>query len=202
MSDDTGQTHLDPSTLGPNMWLIDEMYRRYRDDPDSVGTAWKEFFEDFRPALEPANDGGGGSTTGGAVGSRREDATGGTAGSLRPASPHPTPGSAIPTSSTEASPSLTPPAQPAGPSVPLEPSLRTEGPPATAERPSGTSGAASARPTALPEGAERIRFGAERVVKNMERSLEIPTATSFRFIPAKLLEENRRIINRFLAANR
>jgi 2-oxoglutarate dehydrogenase E1 component len=35
----------------------------------------------------------------------------------------------------------------------------------------------------------------------MQRSLEIPTATSFRFIPAKLLEENRRIINRFLAGS-
>ncbi len=34
-----------------------------------------------------------------------------------------------------------------------------------------------------------------RVVENMEVSLSIPTATSYRSIPVKLLEENRRIIN-------
>src|SRR5438132_13205938 len=43
---------IDPSELGPNMWLIDEMYRRYRDDPEAVSPPWQEFFEDFRPALE------------------------------------------------------------------------------------------------------------------------------------------------------
>jgi len=34
-----------------------------------------------------------------------------------------------------------------------------------------------------------------RVVQNMEASLSVPTATSYRSIPVKLLEENRRIIN-------
>src|SRR2546427_9097924 len=43
---------IDPSALGPNMWLIDEMYRQYRVDPESVGDRWREFFEDFRPTLE------------------------------------------------------------------------------------------------------------------------------------------------------
>src|SRR5207245_7170686 len=64
----------------------------------------------------------------------------------------------------------------------------------------GPSQPPKVRKSAPPEGAERIRFGAERVVKNMQASLEVPTATSFRFIPAKLLEENRRVANRFLAA--
>jgi 2-oxoglutarate dehydrogenase E1 component len=36
---------------------------------------------------------------------------------------------------------------------------------------------------------------AARVVENMESSLSIPTATSYRSIPVKLLEENRGIIN-------
>ena len=42
---------IDPSALGPNMWLIDELYRRYREDPESVGPDWREFFEGFRPQL-------------------------------------------------------------------------------------------------------------------------------------------------------
>ncbi|HXF57341.1 MAG TPA: multifunctional oxoglutarate decarboxylase/oxoglutarate dehydrogenase thiamine pyrophosphate-binding subunit/dihydrolipoyllysine-residue succinyltransferase subunit, partial [Actinomycetota bacterium] len=72
-------------------------------------------------------------------------------------------------------------------------------PPAEAPRPEGPE---PARPAALPEGARRLRFAAERIARNMQASLEIPTATSFRIIPAKLLEENRRVINRFLAARR
>jgi 2-oxoglutarate dehydrogenase E1 component len=36
----------------------------------------------------------------------------------------------------------------------------------------------------------------------METSLGVPTATSVRTIPAKLLEENRRIINLYLAGRR
>ena len=34
----------------------------------------------------------------------------------------------------------------------------------------------------------------------MEQSLTVPTATSFRTIPVKVLEENRRIINEHLAS--
>src|SRR5207244_7134136 len=78
--------------------------------------------------------------------------------------------------------------------------------PEMAEKASSLSEGPSQPPTVrgsgAPEGAERIRLAAERVVKNMQASLEVPTATSFRFIPAKLLEENRRVVNRYLAANR
>src|SRR6266540_2821249 len=42
---------IDPSALGPNMWLVDEMYRRYRENPEAVDERWREFFEDFRPRL-------------------------------------------------------------------------------------------------------------------------------------------------------
>jgi 2-oxoglutarate decarboxylase len=39
-----------------------------------------------------------------------------------------------------------------------------------------------------------------RIVENMEQSLSVPTATSFRTIPVKVLEENRVIINQHLSA--
>lgn len=38
-----------------------------------------------------------------------------------------------------------------------------------------------------------------RVAENMSQSLSIPTATSFRSIPVKPLDENRRIVNKYLA---
>src|SRR5436309_11135997 len=41
----------DTSALGPNMWLIDEMYRQYRENPGSIDEKWREFFEDFRPRI-------------------------------------------------------------------------------------------------------------------------------------------------------
>ena len=37
--------------FGPNAWLVDEMYERYRGDPDSVTVRWQEFFADYRSAV-------------------------------------------------------------------------------------------------------------------------------------------------------
>jgi 2-oxoglutarate decarboxylase len=55
-------------------------------------------------------------------------------------------------------------------------------------------------PAATPDGVERvpIRGPALKIVENMEASLAVPTATSQRRIPVKLLDENRRLINRHL----
>jgi len=44
-----------------------------------------------------------------------------------------------------------------------------------------------------------IRGAALKIVENMEASLSVPTATSQRRIPVKLLDENRRLINRHLS---
>jgi len=46
-----------------------------------------------------------------------------------------------------------------------------------------------------------IRGPALKIVENMEASLSVPTATSERRIPVKLLDENRRLINKYLAEN-
>ena len=64
--------------------------------------------------------------------------------------------------------------------------------------------AVSAPPTSAGAGAavvpaedlsEPIRGAGLAIVANMERSLSVPTATSFRNVPAKLLEVNRSVIN-------
>ncbi|TML00471.1 MAG: multifunctional oxoglutarate decarboxylase/oxoglutarate dehydrogenase thiamine pyrophosphate-binding subunit/dihydrolipoyllysine-residue succinyltransferase subunit [Actinobacteria bacterium] len=170
----------DTSALGPNMWLIDEMYRQYRENPGSVDEKWREFFEDFRPRI---GDGAGPEAAESApqakeavVEAAREDG--------------------------EAA------ARPEDRKVAARPAQETKAraPERPQKAPSVSEGSSEAIPArksvAPPEGAERIRFAAERVVKNMQASLEVPTATSFRFIPAKLLEENRRLVNRYLAANR
>ena len=64
--------------------------------------------------------------------------------------------------------------------------------PAAPAVPAATSVAA---PAASAEVGEPIRGAGAAIVSNMERSLSVPTATSFRNIPAKLLEVNRAVIN-------
>ena len=50
-------------------------------------------------------------------------------------------------------------------------------------------------PSSDEEIGDPIRGAGAAIAANMERSLLVPTATSFRDIPAKLLEVNRRVIN-------
>ena len=45
------------------------------------------------------------------------------------------------------------------------------------------------------DAGEPIRGAGLAIAANMERSLSVPTATSFRNVPAKLLEVNRKVIN-------
>jgi 2-oxoglutarate dehydrogenase E1 component len=70
-----------------------------------------------------------------------------------------------------------------------------------------TSAAAVERKPAAPPAVSvdgevtAIKGPALKIVENMETSLSVPTATSERRIPVKLLDENRRIINKHLAEN-
>src|SRR5881296_563157 len=68
------------------------------------------------------------------------------------------------------------------------------------ERPT-TAEPDTAEPAVRPEGqATPLRGASARVAENMEASLAVPTATSYRTIPVKLLEENREVINESLAS--
>ncbi|WP_249026274.1 2-oxoglutarate dehydrogenase E1 subunit family protein, partial [Mycobacterium parmense] len=40
------------SPFGQNEWLVEEMYRKFREDPSSVDPSWHEFLVDYNP--EPA----------------------------------------------------------------------------------------------------------------------------------------------------
>src|SRR5690606_33428431 len=89
-------------------------------------------------------------------------------------------------------------------------------PTAPAPAPATPAPEAPARATAAPapaaagkagkdggeEPGEPLRGAAARIVANMEASLGVPTATSFRDVPAKLLEVNRRVINGYLGRTR
>jgi len=70
--------------------------------------------------------------------------------------------------------------------------------------PAPTSEPAAPAPAPAPTGAPTrpLRGAAARVVANMESSLAVPTATSVRSVPAKLLIDNRTVINHHLARSR
>ena len=82
-------------------------------------------------------------------------------------------------------------------------------PPAPAAAPSAAPPAptpAAPKDTAPADAAEvpgePIRGVGARIVTNMNASLSVPTATSFREVPAKLLEINRNVINGYLGRTR
>ncbi len=99
-------------------------------------------------------------------------------------------------STPAATPAVPAPAQPAAPAPVATPAVPQPAP--TAPAPA----AASAPATDVNENTDVLRGPAARVVTNMDASLSVPTATSVRAVPAKLLIENRLIINQQLARGR
>lgn len=66
-----------------------------------------------------------------------------------------------------------------------------------------TAGTLPSTPDVRPgEQLEPLSGISERIAKNMAQSLRVPTATSVRDIPIKVLEENRLLINEHLARTR
>ena len=107
------------------------------------------------------------------------------------------PGSATPppTSPTTQAPATPPPTSRA-PATPPPTSRAPATPPPTSKAPAAA--AASSTSTTPETPSVRLRGPAARVVVNMETSLTVPTATSVRAVPAKLLIDNRIVLNNHL----
>ncbi|AEV88425.1 alpha-ketoglutarate decarboxylase [Actinoplanes sp. SE50] len=86
---------------------------------------------------------------------------------------------------------------PAKPVTPPAPAAKKAEPVKAAPKP-----AAAAQPA--PAGAKTtvLRGVAGKIVQNMEASLQVPTATSVRAVPAKLMIDNRIVINNHLSRGR
>ena len=90
------------------------------------------------------------------------------------------------------------PATAAAGSAPAAPAAPAEPAPAAAAQPRP-----AAEPAVAVDGTQtRLRGAAARTADNMAASLTVPTATSVRSIPAKLLSDNRIVINNHLARGR
>src|SRR5581483_3353734 len=90
------------------------------------------------------------------------------------------------------------------PPAPAAPTPATPAPAPAAASAAAAPAAQSAASAGLggDGAAEPLRGAAARIVANMEASLGVPTATSFREVPARLLEVNRSVINGYLGRTR
>jgi 2-oxoglutarate dehydrogenase E1 component len=200
---DSPSTHGD---FGANEWLVEDMYERYLADPDSVDAAWHDFFDDYRPG---GNQAGGANRDADADPDDESDSPAGTGSPLDTDSSKKPAGSAPKAAEADGKPA---PAAPKTEGLKPVAGARTQPTPAAtsaegkpAESPAAENVQAKA-PEAKPApakastatGATTLRGAAARVVVNMEQSLTVPTATSVRAVPAKLLADNRVVINNHL----
>jgi 2-oxoglutarate decarboxylase len=212
------------SGFGANEWLVDEMYERYQKDPDSVDKVWWDFFgKDQRQG----NDAGSDSESNGSHGAVTES-TG--APKHRPAaatsneSDHePDRGASKSSTRTaeKASAKSTPTPDPKNTEKKAEKSPRVQSDSKNPETKSSSSSEKKTKSgaTSNDKPASRDEQSAEsavkdepkltvlkgapaRTVQNMDASLTVPTATSVRSVPVKLLWDNRIVINNHLARAR
>jgi len=192
---------------------VEELYQRYLTDPGSVDRAWWSFFTDYQPALsngtgpQPVLAAAPDTAVAPAAppaaanertAANRQAAADGQAAANGQADPTADAGSASPAPVTQPGPApQAAPARPAAGSPPPSPAV-----PAGAQAPAPAP--APATTPAPAEGTEvsRLRGAAARTATNMTASLTVPTATSVRAVPAKLLVDNRIVINNHLRRGR
>ncbi|MEO9138345.1 MAG: multifunctional oxoglutarate decarboxylase/oxoglutarate dehydrogenase thiamine pyrophosphate-binding subunit/dihydrolipoyllysine-residue succinyltransferase subunit, partial [Jatrophihabitans sp.] len=204
-SEAPGESTTPHGGFGANEWLVEDMYERYQSDPDSVDAAWHDFFADYR-AGDAASSNGRSSAADRDDDPSEESETHPDATPEPDATPKPeAPAESEAPASTDTAPEpdpadasrkpasvqtrTTPAARPAE-GTPAEAPAAENAPPATPAKPKS--------PISANAGTNPLRGAAARVVANMEQSLQVPTATSVRAVPAKLLFDNRVVINNHL----
>ncbi|WP_407941438.1 multifunctional oxoglutarate decarboxylase/oxoglutarate dehydrogenase thiamine pyrophosphate-binding subunit/dihydrolipoyllysine-residue succinyltransferase subunit [Metallococcus carri] len=198
---------------------MDELYQNYLQDKNSVDKAWWSFFADYQPDSSGANGAANGNRNGRTPqtdsGASKPPASGGQTGaatkspsSSQPATPQAEPPSGqnedrrgAKVASDGDQEQVTPAQSEADKKVtqaidPTQAELRTDRPIAR------DGGVAAVRPAEADDELQPLRGVAARIVSNMESSLEVPTATSVRSVPAKLLIDNRIVINNHLSRSR
>ncbi|MDX2604692.1 multifunctional oxoglutarate decarboxylase/oxoglutarate dehydrogenase thiamine pyrophosphate-binding subunit/dihydrolipoyllysine-residue succinyltransferase subunit [Streptomyces caniscabiei] len=182
ISTDADQAGKNPAAaFGPNEWLVDEIYQQYLQDPNSVDRAWWDFFADYKPGAAAAP-------------APASSAATGAAATTTPAAP------AAPAQAAPAAPAAPAPAAPKPAAAAPAPAKPAAAAPAPAKPKAAAPAKQAAPAAAAAEGPELItlRGPAAAVAKNMNASLELPTATSVRAVPVKLLFDNRIVINNHL----
>ena len=185
------------------------MHERYLGDPTSVPTEWVAYFQKNPQTSAPATGTTTAATTAGVPPTPKPltppnisiDSARSSAAPVAPAPVAQAPvapvAAAAPLVSTPA------PVIPAAPAAPVQTQPIVREVAATPATPAQAT--VKPAPTLDTPGAatfEPLRGVAGRVVQSMEASLSVPTATSVRAVPAKLMIDNRIVINNHLARGR
>ena len=176
------QDQINPG-FGANEWMVEEMRAAWSADPSSVSPQWRELFETdpgaglHQPGPASSND----SASSAFGGPRRATITPLSASTLR-----------RPSAVQDVTRSDLPPAPPSDTAPPTSPYAQRQ-----AAHPAHDQDG-----DAYEDRTTRLKGAAARTAKNMDDSLSMPTATSARAVPAKVLIENRAVINSHLARTR
>ncbi|MHA3684364.1 multifunctional oxoglutarate decarboxylase/oxoglutarate dehydrogenase thiamine pyrophosphate-binding subunit/dihydrolipoyllysine-residue succinyltransferase subunit [Leucobacter sp. HY1908] len=156
--------------FGANAWLVDDMWKKFQVDKNSVDQSWWPVLERY--------------------------------GAAQAAAQRSTPGAPA----TASIPVTTPITTPAQPARTTNAAPRVAPIPADAPRAKDTARSAmSAKESTESEPQDVVtplRGMARTLSKNMDMSIQVPTATSVRTIPAKLMIDNRIVINNNLRRSR
>ncbi len=169
--------------FGANEWMVEEMRAAWSADPSSVSPQWRELFETdpnaglHHPSHGPSN----GFAPAAAGGPRRATITPQAASPLRRSS-----------AVQDVTRSDLPPAPPSDTAPPTSPYAQR-----LAAHPAHDQNGDTCE-----DSTTRLKGASARTAKNMDESLSMPTATSARAVPAKVLIENRAVINSHLARTR
>lgn len=167
-------------SFGQNQWLVDEMYRKFRHDPDSVDESWRAYFTDHRLIPTPTH----------VLPQREEKVISEPGGPTNPTAFL----SDYNYSETAADPVHVERVSTEKVRSAAKDALTTM---YNVEQPTGPT-----YPTLEAEEMTPLRGVARAIARNMNASRDIPMATSVRSIPAKLMIENRLLINSYLAKTR
>ncbi|MGW4335580.1 multifunctional oxoglutarate decarboxylase/oxoglutarate dehydrogenase thiamine pyrophosphate-binding subunit/dihydrolipoyllysine-residue succinyltransferase subunit [Rhodococcus koreensis] len=186
------------SQFGQNQWLVDEMYQRFQDDPSSVDASWHEFLTDYSPDAAAAKAGAAnGHGTNGTT-----TAAPAAAPSAKASTPPVSESATAPQPQTKPANGAAAKTAPNG-AAPKAAAPKTEAPQKAAPaKDAPAKDAKASAPAPAADESKVLRGAAAAVAKNMSASLAIPTATSVRAIPAKLMFDNRIVINNHLARTR
>src|SRR4030081_1619677 len=153
------------------------MYDQFLAYPSSVDAAWHDFFADYKPTQSAQSK----SET------ALDQAFSSSNGQAVKPAPVAPPATAALARSSNGAPSNAATVTPMAPKIQAAPAK-------AAPTPAG-------RDTTEPE-SKQLRGAAAAIAKNMDASLSVPTATSVRAVPAKLMADNRIVINNHLKRTR
>ena len=190
----TPGTAPDPSSdFGANEWLVEEMYDQFTRDPGSVDPTWAAYFTKSGSGngSSPANGTAPAAPTTVATAPAEKPVV-----QTAPVQKAPVEKAPVEKAPVAAVAKPAPQATPRPDSKAAEPAKGTDRP-VPKEKEIPAPAAASDQPTYTV-----LRGAPARTVANMDESLTVPTATSVRSVPVKLLWDNRIVINNHLSRAR